>query len=305
MTAAGASPLYWFPFDVGAWLTSPAVSMMLPEQEGAYIRLLVASWGKGDAEPSLPADDAQLAQLSRLGARWKKLGPLVREQFELREGRLVNAKLAVVWWQQQQLHATAVVKAKKGGQASAAQRAAKSTRGSTPSSTPSQPQAELTLAPGSTSGAQNLDGVVTPAPYGAGDNHPPTPDGAPAPEGARFAGAVSGEGRLVGASPLRTLVAPSIAEQQEAQNTRARRYFARLCAKADAWMHDHPDAAAVIDGEERMLLEIPLAVPVPAWQARILRDAVIERIRDRNGWPDADSDDAAWDDVAESAGALP
>jgi len=107
--------LHWFPVFVADWLTSDAITLMLPEQEGAFFRLLLRAWGKGVDEPALPDDDKVLAVLSRLGKRWAKLGPLVKEQFEAREGRLFNAKLSEVWDAQQSSHRQAVERGKLGG----------------------------------------------------------------------------------------------------------------------------------------------------------------------------------------------
>lgn len=112
--------LHWFPVFVADWLTSDEITLMLPEQEGAFFRLLLRAWGKGVAEPSIPSDDASLATLSRLGKRWGKLGPLIREQFEERNGRLYNAKLSEVWNEQQTRHGQAVVRGRNGGKARAA-----------------------------------------------------------------------------------------------------------------------------------------------------------------------------------------
>lgn len=106
--------LHYFSFYAPDWLSSPAVSAMLPEQEGGFIRLLAIAWGNGDAEPSLPADNAALAILSRLGSRWKKLGPAIRAQFTERGGRLYNAKLSEVWREGQKRHADAVKRGKNG-----------------------------------------------------------------------------------------------------------------------------------------------------------------------------------------------
>lgn len=109
--------LHWFPAYVDKWLSSAAVAMMLPEQEGAYWHLLTVMWGKGKVEPSLPDDDAALAQMSRLGKRWKKLGPLVRAQFQSRDGRLYNAKLSEVWLEQTRKHDSAAARGAAGGNA--------------------------------------------------------------------------------------------------------------------------------------------------------------------------------------------
>jgi uncharacterized protein YdaU (DUF1376 family) len=112
--------LHWFPVYVSEWIGSRAISMMLPEQEGAFWRLLLLAWGDGDVEPSLPDNDAALAQMSRLGRRWTKLGGLLREQFAARDGRLYNDKLSVVWRDQQDKHEVAAKRASAGGKARAA-----------------------------------------------------------------------------------------------------------------------------------------------------------------------------------------
>ncbi len=106
--------LHWFPAYVDKWMSSKAINAMLPEQEGAFWRLLLCCWGNGESEPSLPADDASLAQMSRLGSRWKKLGGLVRDQFEERGGKLYNEKLSEVWRDQQIKHGVAVANGRKG-----------------------------------------------------------------------------------------------------------------------------------------------------------------------------------------------
>lgn len=114
--------LHWFPVFVADWLTSDEITLMLPEQEGAFFRLLLRAWGKGVAEPSIPSDDASLATLSRLGKRWGKLGPLIRAQFEERDGRLYNAKLSEVWNEQQTKHGQAVVRGQNSAKARADKR---------------------------------------------------------------------------------------------------------------------------------------------------------------------------------------
>lgn len=126
--------LHWFPMLTDKWLSSPAISRMLPEQEGAYLRLLIVAWGDGGQEPSLPADAGELAVASRLGSRWRKLGPLVREQFKERDGRLFNTKLSKVWREQQQKHAVAVVKGGKGGKKKAENAKLRASSATSPSS---------------------------------------------------------------------------------------------------------------------------------------------------------------------------
>lgn len=110
--------LHWFPQYAERWLSSKAINQMLPEQEGAYFRLLNIMWlGAKAGEPSLPAEDDALAVMSRLGKRWKKLGPLIRRQFVERDGVLYNEVLSEVWRDQTARHARAVERARKGGKA--------------------------------------------------------------------------------------------------------------------------------------------------------------------------------------------
>lgn len=106
--------LHYFSFFAADWLSSPAILAMRPEQEGAFIRLLAIAWGNGDAEPSLPADDEELAGMSRLGKDWPKLGKKVRAQFTKRGGKLYNAKLSEVWRDGQKRHEQAVKRGKSG-----------------------------------------------------------------------------------------------------------------------------------------------------------------------------------------------
>jgi uncharacterized protein YdaU (DUF1376 family) len=258
--------LHWFPFDVAEWLSSPAVSMMLPEQEGAYLRLLLASWGKGDVEPSLPTDQAQLAQLSRLGARWRKLGHLVIEQFEERNGRLVNAKLAAVWWAQQEKHAIAVKKASAGGKAKAAKRRATSTASSSASSTP---QEVLELC---SSGAEirELEGAVEASLLPERGLLPaPPPAGGLAPVGAAppaTGGTTNGDRPspraasgiawppLAGRAPGAVVPGAEVLSEQERIQRAEDEYFARLRERADRWLALNPDRATELEAEERAAL---------------------------------------------------
>lgn len=84
-----------FQFYPNDWLSSSAVALMTPEQEGAYIRLLCYDW----ASDGIPDDDAVLAALSRLGEGWLKGGStVVRKCFDphpTRPGFLTNARLQI------------------------------------------------------------------------------------------------------------------------------------------------------------------------------------------------------------------
>jgi uncharacterized protein YdaU (DUF1376 family) len=61
----------WFKQYAESWLVE--TSLMTPEQEGAFARLLCYAWNNAEAPCMLPNDDAELAAMSRLGTdRWKK-----------------------------------------------------------------------------------------------------------------------------------------------------------------------------------------------------------------------------------------
>lgn len=81
------------PFIAADWLSSTAISLMTPAQEGAYIRLLCHAWNTADC--SLPGDDESLAVLSRLGDAWATDGQKIKACFEAdpeNPGRIYNAK---------------------------------------------------------------------------------------------------------------------------------------------------------------------------------------------------------------------
>src|SRR5215471_18539601 len=57
-----------FQFYAKDWLSSKKIVTMTLEEEGAYIHLLAHCWDSQDC--TLPDDDSELAQLSRMGERW-------------------------------------------------------------------------------------------------------------------------------------------------------------------------------------------------------------------------------------------
>ena len=87
-----------FTFYPDDYFGSPSVGMMLPEQEGAYVRLLAYCWQSNRL--ALTSDPRQLAVMSKLNDRWTDLGPLVLSCFEQHPldgpGWLTNAKLIEV-----------------------------------------------------------------------------------------------------------------------------------------------------------------------------------------------------------------
>jgi uncharacterized protein YdaU (DUF1376 family) len=113
-----------FQFYPNDWLSSSAVTLMTPEQEGAYIRLLCYDW----ASDGIPDDDATLAALSRLGEGWFRGGStMVRKCFDQhpeKPGFLTNARLQSEREKQQAWRE----KSREGGIKSAESRSKKGSR---------------------------------------------------------------------------------------------------------------------------------------------------------------------------------
>jgi len=113
-----------FQFYPNDWLSSSAVTLMTPEQEGAYIRLLCYDW----ASDGIPDDDTTLAALSRLGEGWFKGGStVVRKCFNQhpeKPGFLTNARLQS---EREKQHAWRE-KSREGGIKSAESRSKKGSR---------------------------------------------------------------------------------------------------------------------------------------------------------------------------------
>lgn len=149
--AAELPDLFYFPFHVQDWLGSGGVAQMLPEQEGAYIRLLALSWMPKGAPPcTLPIDTQRLAQMSRLGSRWRKLGPLVLEQFTtVTVGGVQyyrNEKLWEVFIEALGKHLLAKAKGASGGHAKARNRGSDHPAGH-PAEHPTEDRAGRPVAP--------------------------------------------------------------------------------------------------------------------------------------------------------------
>lgn len=314
--------LHWFPFYALEWLASSAIGMMLPEQRGAYIQLLAFAWTDGDAEPSVLNDPATLAQQSGLGARWKKLGPLVLAQFEARDGRLYNAKLSEVWTAQQDKHAKAVAKAVLAVEArEEKKRLQAASSGESPSSPPSatsrssrrsSPRSSSGSSLSSSSGSQNLEGTAPPVPYGTEEEHVPASGDALAPEGAALPAATNGTNTGTGDYLNRPSVrdelrkrthvqpwvpgqasVPTIGDVEEARRERETAYRGLLTERANAWMDDNAEATKAIGFGERARLGFPVRGTLPDWQVSVLREAVVEVVRTRHDWPSLDGWDGA------------
>lgn len=301
-----SAELHWFPIYYVDWLASAAISAMLPEQEGAYMRLLMIAWGNGEAEPSLSTSPVALAQMSRLGARWKKLGALIVEQFDERDGRLYHAKLSEVWREQQEKHAAAVTKGRKGGETRAANRK----RGASSATSPAGSSATAEGVAG-TLPTQNSEGLVPPAPSGAGEEPCPAPGGALAPEGAALTGATSGTGDYLDRPSVRDALLrrgvrvgqPAGAPPVPIDDGLHRRHYAALREAADRWIAANPDDAKQLGRNLRQHLGLPLRGELPPAKERVLRECVYTEVARVQQWASAEDWDGAPFTVLEVASA--
>ena len=79
------------PVIVNDWLSSTAIALMTPAEEGGYWHLLLHAWS--DTDCCLPDDDETLAQLSRLGPAWRQSAAKIRKCFTVdpaRPGHIYN-----------------------------------------------------------------------------------------------------------------------------------------------------------------------------------------------------------------------
>lgn len=273
--------LHWFRFYAKDWLSSPAVTMMTPEQRGAYVHLLALAWGDGSIEPSLPANDASLAQMSGLGPRWKKQSALIVEQFDRVGDRLVNAKLTDVWREGQEQHEKAVAKGRKGGLTKAERHRKSSSPASSPASSTAKAQLAKSSSPansptlaqgvagaylepscelvGGIAGAyQSGSGTTVELSPLRGERVLPVvaPDGALGPEGPRASGAEQGNtnghsnGHHAEPAPVPDFGALLAATfPAETASRRSRERAEHEITEAAVWYAEHPEAADSIDAE--------------------------------------------------------
>jgi len=80
-----------FQFYPDAWLGSSNILCMTPEAEGAYIHLLCVEWNTDDC--SLPDNDEELANLSRLVEKWFNHKDKILKNFIRKVGKLYNERL--------------------------------------------------------------------------------------------------------------------------------------------------------------------------------------------------------------------
>jgi uncharacterized protein YdaU (DUF1376 family) len=83
-------------FYIDDWVTSEAVNSFTLEQQGAYLTLLCQQFVAPDG--MLPNDERALAELSRLGKRWRAVGrPIIARCFVKRGSGLINKRCRREW----------------------------------------------------------------------------------------------------------------------------------------------------------------------------------------------------------------
>jgi len=147
-----------FQFYPGDWLSSPAVMLMPPELEGAYIRLLCYDW----MSDGIPDCDQSLAALSRLGEGWFKGGSSVLKrcfnQHPTKEGFLTNPRLQ----KEREKQAEWREKSRIGGIKSAQSRTSKGSR-------VVQPKVNRTVEPKGNSSSSSSSSITPIVPKGTDD----------------------------------------------------------------------------------------------------------------------------------------
>src|ERR1019366_7116705 len=108
-----------FQFYPKDWLSSLRITLMSPEQEGAYIRLLCYCWDSGDC--SLPDNDEQLIVMSRVSRGGWSLVKVCFIPHPEKEGFLTHKRLL----EEMQKQRSWSKKSSIGGKKSAAKRAEK------------------------------------------------------------------------------------------------------------------------------------------------------------------------------------
>lgn len=142
-----------YPWYVNDWLGSSTRAVMSAEQRGIYRDLLDVCWREG----SLPSDDGTLQRIAAVTDKeWRRSWPGVKDKFELRDGRLWNAKVDAKRPKVAQAKANRSASATKAAEArwsnasamrnaSSTQTAGNASECGTPSPSPSPSPCSLTL----------------------------------------------------------------------------------------------------------------------------------------------------------------
>lgn len=284
-------PLHWFPFDTDRWLGEIAGGLTA-EQKGALSDLLAVSWTQ--VPPcTLPDDNTYLASRSGLGSRWKRHRDAVLRTFAPADGgRLVCAWLLEIYNEQFTKYtnrSTANRTNRRGSK--------ESTNEDTKDTT--NPSTNGVTNRGTNRGQeQEKEGVVPPATYVAGVEHPPAAAPSLAPVGAAPLAATNGNGKrpppteaeLFAEDQARLRAEQSRADEAAAlarsTETRARRseiekhYWAQLDQRYVTWANANERHATRHEDAVRVTLTIKVGEVMHPQQAKTYRRVVLTEWRD-------------------------
>lgn len=287
-------PLHWFPFDTDRWLGEIAGGLTA-EQKGGLMDLLSVSWTQ--VPPcTLPDDDKYLASRSGLGSRWKRNREAILATFATTDGgRLGCAWLLEIYGEQFTKYtnrSTANRTNRRGTKESTKDDTNPTTNGVTNRATNRGQE-------------QEKEGVVPPAPNGAGVEHPPASAPSLAPVGAAPLAAKHGNGTkppppseadLFAEDQARLLAeqgrANEAASAQRATDARGRRaaiekhYWEQLASKYDAWALANERHATRHEDTVRTTLKIRVDQAMHPQQAKTFRRLVLTEWRDSPQSPD-------------------
>jgi uncharacterized protein YdaU (DUF1376 family) len=112
-------PDLWLPLFVGDYLRD--TQHLTTEQSGAYLHLLMGAWMRGGL---LPADDAQLAMISRLpSGTWKKTKPVLAPFFQISGTSWIQKRLLAEYERATKVNEAKRENGKKGGRPPSKQKA--------------------------------------------------------------------------------------------------------------------------------------------------------------------------------------
>jgi uncharacterized protein YdaU (DUF1376 family) len=102
----------WYPHVIDAWQASATVQAFTDAAYRGFHNLLMAQFQTEDGK--LPADVAQLAKLSRMGPKWKRIADEVLPEFERDEaGRLFNRMQYKQWSEAHKRHESYLVRTQR------------------------------------------------------------------------------------------------------------------------------------------------------------------------------------------------
>jgi uncharacterized protein YdaU (DUF1376 family) len=103
----------WYPHKIDKWMGSANVMELTPAGYKAFHCLIQAQFQSEDG--MLPANDRELAKLSRVKAHWAEIREEVMELFETAGDRIYNSVMLREWHRAREVHIKRLESAKRGG----------------------------------------------------------------------------------------------------------------------------------------------------------------------------------------------